>query len=395
MATKWRPILALLLIVGLVATSCGSSGNADTVTDAATDAADAATDAVAGDSAGAPAEALKSIQDECSESTIPDITDDFNIVLVTDIGKVDDGTFNQYAYEGMTGAASCLGAQTSYIETASEADYAANIATALESDPEVVITVGFLLATDTMETAQANPDVLFVGIDQWQPEFPDNYIGVLFNEHEGGYIAGTLAAAMSETGIVGIVAGREDVPPVVKFVNGFRAGAEAHDSGVEVLSVYNESFGDPAKGASDARSFIGEGADVIMGAGGPTGSGGVKAAAADGAFAIGVDQDEYYTTFGGGSIPGSENLISSAMKRVDLGVFRTVLQAADGSFAGGIYTLTAENLGITYAPFHDAPVTADASAAVEAARAGLASGAIDTGVCGIDGLYVGQGSACD
>ena len=160
-------------------------------------------------------------------------------------------------------------------------------------------------------------------------------------------------------------------------------------------NVVQTLFTDPAKGASDAAQFMGEGADVIFGAGGQTGSGGVKAAAEAGAWGIGVDQDEYFTTFAGGTAPGSEYLATSAVKRVDLAVFRNIAAAIQGEFAGGIYGLTAANLGITYAPFHDADIPADVAAAVEAARAGLADGSIDTGVCGIDGLFIGEGSLCD
>jgi basic membrane lipoprotein Med (substrate-binding protein (PBP1-ABC) superfamily) len=112
-------------------------------------------------------------------------------------------------------------------------------------------------------------------------------------------------------------------------------------------------------------------------------------------WAIGVDQDEYFTTFTGGSAPGSEYLATSAVKRVDLSVFRNIAAAIEGSFAGGIYALTAENDGITYAPFHAAAIPEEAAATVEEVRAGLADGSIDTGVCGIDGLFVGDGSACD
>jgi len=277
----------------------------------------------------------------------------------------------------------------------SEADYAANIATSLENDPNVVVTVGFLITTDTGEAALANPDVDFVGIDQFMLEYPDNMVGVLFNEHEGGFIAGAMAALLTESGVVGVVAGREDVPPVVKFVNGYINGAASVDPAVRVLSIYNESFGDPAKGASDAEQFMGEGADVIFGAGGPTGSGGVKAAAAAGAWGIGVDQDEYFTTFGGGSVPGSEFLATSAMKRVDLAVFDNIAASIQDTFAGGFYFLTAENSGITYAPFHDADIPGEVAVAIEVVRAGLADGTIETGVCGIDGLFLGEASACD
>ena len=220
-------------------------------------------------------------------------------------------------------------------------------------------------------------------------------VGVQFNEDESGYIAGVLAASLSETGVVGVVAGLESVPPVVKFVNGYTVGAQSVNPDIRVLSIYNDSFFDAAKGASDAAQFIGEGADVIFGAGGPTGSGGIAAAAADGVWAIGVDQDEYFTTFAGGTAPGSEYLASSAIKRVDLVTFRLIADAVMDQFAGGLVVGTAANDLITYAPAHDADVPADVTAAVEAARAGLADGSIVTGICGIDGLFIGEGSACD
>ena len=199
--------------------------------------------------------------------------------------------------------------------------------------------------------------------------------GVQFNEDESGYIAGVLAASLSESGVIGVVAGREDVPPVVKFVNGYTVGAESVNPDIRVLSIYNESFTDVAKGASDAAQFIGEGADVIFGAGGQTGSGGVAAAAEEGVWAIGVDQDEYFTTFAGGTAPGSEFLASSAIKRVDL-----VDVPADRRRRSRTSSRAASLVGHGrqrphhYAQPHDADVPAEVTAAVEAARAGLADG---------------------
>lgn len=385
-------LISLLAVFVLVVAACSSADDAgDTTTTAPPAQTTTTTSAPAEDSG-----ALITLEEECETYGGLQAPDGFRVNLVTDIGKVDDGTFNQFAFDGMQGALACFGIEdSSFIETVSEADYAANIATSLENDPNVIITVGFLITTDTGEAATNNPDVDFVGIDQWMPEYPANMVGVLFNEHEGGFIAGAMAALLTKSGVVGVVAGREDVPPVVKFVNGYISGAASIDPTVRVLSIYNESFGDPAKGASDAEQFMGEGADVIFGAGGPTGSGGVKAAAAAGAWAIGVDQDEYYTTFEGGSVPGSEFLATSAMKRVDLAVFRNIAASVQDAFAGGMFILTAENLGITYAPFHDAAIPDDVAAAVEVVRAGLAEGLIETGVCGIDGLFLGEGSACD
>lgn len=414
MRKKFMALLALLFCLALVAAGCGNDDDSESApapepTEAPAPAPTEApepepteapapepTEAPEPEAPMAPSGALISLEEECEAWGGIQAPDGFRVNMVTDIGKVDDGTFNQFAYEGMVGATECFGIEDfSVIETASEADYDANLSTSASENPDVLITVGFLLGTDTMLAAEENADINYIGIDQWHPEYPSNYVGVLFNEHEGGFIAGALAASLSESGVVGVVAGREDVPPVVKFVNGYEAGAKYINPDIQVLSVYNESFTDPAKGASDAQQFIGDGADVIFGAGGPTGSGGIKAAAEAGAWGIGVDQDEYYTTFNGGSAPGSEYLASSAIKRVDLSVFRNIATTIQGTFAGGPFVLTAENLGITYAPFHDAAVSADAAANVEQVRAGLADGSITTGVCGIDGLFLGEGSLCD
>ena len=395
MNRKRSGFIAVLLAFALVVAACGDD-DADTTTEA-TEAPTTTAAAVTTTEAAEPTSAgLVTLEEECATYGGLQAPEGFRVNLVTDIGKVDDGTFNQFAYDGMVGALTCFGIEESdFIETASEADYSANIATSLSQDPDVMVTVGFLITTDTGEAALANPDVSFIGIDQWMMEYPANMIGVLFNEHEGGFIAGAMAASMTQSGVVGVVAGREDVPPVVKFVNGYEAGAMYINPDVRVLSIYNESFIDPAKGASDAAQFMGEGADVIFGAGGKTGSGGVTAATEAGFWGIGVDQDEYWTTFAGGTAPGSEYLATSAMKRVDLAVFRNVAAAIEGTFAGGMYILTAANNGITYAPFHDAAIPADVAATVEMVRAGLADGSIDTGVCGIDGLYIGAGSLCD
>ena len=105
-----------------------------------------------------------------------------------------------------------------------------------------------------------------------------------------------------------------------------------------------------------------------------------------GQWGIGVDQDEYFTTFNGGDAPGSEYLATSAMKRVDLAVFRNIVAAMDDSFDGGIYTLDAANDGIVYAPFHDADIPEDVATQLEEMRPGLADGSIDTGVDPVTGL---------
>jgi len=379
--------MALVSVLAMVLVSCGDDDDDDTgAGDETTTTAEEETDDGADD--GGTEEALITLEQECEAAQADGVEapEGFRVNLVTDIGRVDDGTFNQFAFEGMTAAEECFGFETSFIETVSEADYATNIATSLSANPNVVITNGFLIATDTQAAAEANPDVNFIGIDQFQEETLPNYVFVQFREDQAGYLAGVMAASLSESGVIGVVGGREDVPPVVRLVNAYRTGAESVNPDIRVLEVYNESFTTPDKGASDAAQFIGEGADVIFGAGGQTGSGGVSAATEQGLWGIGVDQDEYFTTFNGGDAAGSEFLATSAIKRVDLAVFRNIVAAMQDQLEGGIFTLEAANDGITYAPFHDAEIPDDVADLLEETRQGLADGSIDTGVDPVTGL---------
>ena len=381
-------LLALGLAMIVLLAACGN--DPETTVDEPTDPAPAPTEEETADEAtedtAAEASSIVPLDEVCEEKYGDvEVPDDFKVGLVTDIGSVDDGTFNQYAYEGLTAAEECFGIETNFIETANEADYENNLNTILGDEPDVVVTVGFLLADATKLYAEENADVSFIGVDQFQEDYGDNYVGLLFREDQGGFLAGAMAGLISESKVVGVVGGREDVPPVVRLVNGFEMGAKYIDDSINVLSTYNQSFTDKAKGRSDGEQFLGEGADVIFGAGGQTGSGGVQAATESGAWGIGVDQDEYFTTFQGGSAPSAERLATSAVKRVDLGVFENIAAAIQDSFEPGIYTLDAANDGITYAPFHDADIPEDAAAQLEEIRQGLADGSIDTGLDPVTG----------
>ena len=321
------------------------------------------------------------------EEVYPDLDgSDLSIGLITDVGKVTDAGFNNLAYQGIEAAEACFGSSISFIETTSEADYAKNMELILEDDPDIIVTVGFLLGEATLAAATANPDVTYIGIDQFQEEYPDNYVGVSFRDDQGGFLMGVLAGLLTESDVVGAVGGREDVPAVVRFVEAYGTGAAYTNPDVTFLKTYNESFSDISKGASDARQFIGEGADVVFGAGGNTGSGGVKAATDEGKWGLGVDVDEYFTTYSGGTAPGSEFLASSAIKRVDLGVLYNIVAFINGEFESGSFALDAANGGIGYAPPHDAAVPQDVQDQLAEILAGLASGEIDTGVDPVTGL---------
>lgn len=315
-----------------------------------------------------------------------------SVCLVTDVGKVNDGTFNQFAYEGMVQVSEDYGLDSTYIETLAPTDYAANIQTCLDSGYDVIVTVGFFMTDATLAAANdpANSGVYFIGIDQGYENPPANLVGVQYREDQSGFLVGALAALMSETGKIAGVYGIP-VPAVVKFRNGYEQGARYVNPDINVQGVYIDSFVDSARGAETAIQLIQADpenpVDVIFGAGGQTGSGGIKAAAEAGVYVIGVDQDEYYTTFGGGTTPGAEFLISSAMKRVDRGVYVPIEQLVNGDASGfgGIEVLSAANDGVTFGPAHDSDVTEDVTEQVQAIFEGLKAGTIVTGVDPISG----------
>lgn len=274
--------------------------------------------------------------------------------LVTDVGRVDDGTFNQYAHEGIQRAVSELGLEYTYIETRRPEDHEVNLLILIEEQCGLIITVGSGLGKVVERVAKEHPNVHFVTVDfVVQPPLP-NVLSVVFAEDQVGFLAGALAGCMTKSNVVGVVAG-ETVPPVLRFRKGFARGARYVNSKVRVLSEHVESFDDPDKGRFVALSLIERGADVIFGAGGRTGSGAIRAAAEAGAWVIGVDQDEWFTTFEAGRVPGSDRLLSSAIKRVDVAVEKAVRDWAAGRFNGGSNWLgSLRNDGIGLAPFHAA-----------------------------------------
>lgn len=323
-----------------------------------------------------------------------------SVCLVTDVGRVNDGTFNEFAYNGLLEAIEDFDLDDpQIIETQAETDYFDNIGACVENGADAVVTVGFLIQDATAEVALANPDIFFIGIDQdasGLAEPPTNYVGVQFREDQSGFLVGALAALVANefesstiAGVYGI-----DVPAVRRFRNGYEQGAlyvnPEWEIGTNILGTYNNSFSDQALGVSNAEQFIGEGASVIFGAGGPLGSAAIAAAAGQGVYVIGVDQDEYLTTFGEGEVEGAEFLISSAIKRVDQGVYLMLAALAEGDFdafpGGENFLLDAAVEGVGFAPQNDAEsIPAEIYEELETILDALIAGDISTGVDPVSG----------
>jgi len=299
--------------------------------------------------------------------------------LVTDIGKVDDRTFNEFAYKGMMRAVKEFGLKSAFIETQQPTDYEKNIEQFASTGYDVLITVGFMLGDATKKIAQKYPQVHFAIVDFAYDPPVTNIVGLLFGEDQAGFLAGALAGLVTKSKTVGMVAGA-DLPPVVRFRKGYEAGVKHVCSECEILGVYIDSFTDPARGKTAALSQIDEGVDVIFGGGGATGSGAILGAAQAGAWVIGVDQDEYLTTFKQGEAQGANKLLSSAMKRVDNAVYGVIKMAVDGTFKGGTQVFDASNDGIGLAPFHatESAIPDAVKAQLQELAAGLKAGTIKT-----------------
>lgn len=301
--------------------------------------------------------------------------------VVTDVGKIDDKSFNQSAWEGVKLAEKDLGAKVQYIETTDAKDYDKNIATFGDAGYDVIVTVGFALGEATAKAAAAYPNTKFIGVDQFQDTskpVPANLVGLNFPEDNAGFLVGALAAQMTKTKKLGGVFGTDAVPPVWRFGEGYRAGVAYIDPSIEVTNVYHndvgfdKTFSDPEWGATTANSMVDKGVDVIFGGGGKTGNGAVVAAAQKGIYAIGVDSDQYYT------LPEAQKmLLSSAMKLITPGVFDLIKLAKDGKFPSGNYFGAAG-----YAPFHDldSQVPAEVKTKMEEISKGLLDGSIKTNV---------------
>ena len=313
--------------------------------------------------------------------------------LVTDTGGVNDKSFNQSAWTGVQKAATEFGWDAKFIESKQPTDYEKNIDQFATEKYDVIVTVGFLMGDATAAKAIQYPNIKFSIIDN--AFFPSkgakvcddskkdcyvdgglkNVTSLMFQEDEVGFLAGVLAAGISKTGTVCTVAGME-IPPVVKFVTGYEAGAKWMNASAKALHVYIPSFVDPAKGKEVGNSMISQSCDVVFGAGGNTGNGGLLAAKEKSLAAIGVDVDQYNT------YPEVKDaLVTSATKNVDVAVYEYLKTVNAKSDKGGILTANIKNGGIGLASFHDwdSKVSDAVKAKVKEATDGLKAGTIKTG----------------
>ncbi|HEX5782605.1 MAG TPA: BMP family ABC transporter substrate-binding protein [Solirubrobacteraceae bacterium] len=264
--------------------------------------------------------------------------------LVTDIGGLNDRSFNQLANEGLERAKSELGIEGRAVTSESDADYVPNLSRLAQEQYDLVIGVGFLMADSINTVAKQFPDTNFAIIDFSQAALeakPANVRGLLFKENEAGYLVGYLAALVTqEKGgdmVISSVGGQK-IPPVDAYIAGYQAAAKKVEGGFETLNAYSQDFVDQAKCKEIALNQIAEGSQVVFQVAGQCGLGALDAAKEKNVLGIGVDADQGYL---------GEHILTSAQKKVDVAVFETAKAVQDGAFAGGedqIFSL--ENDGV-------------------------------------------------
>jgi basic membrane protein A len=266
--------------------------------------------------------------------------------LVTDIGGLNDRSFNQLANEGLTRAKSELGADTRVLTSKSNADYVPNLSTLAQQKYDLVIGVGFLMAdaVDTVATKFPNTKFAVIDVDQSTLKHkPTNVQGLLFAEQQSGYLAGYLAGLYTKDAggkqVIGSVGGQK-IPPVDHYIAGYQAGAKAANPDIKTLNGYSQDFVDQAKCKELALNQIAEGAQVVFQVAGQCGLGVLDAAKEKNVQGIGVDADQAYL---------GPQVLTSAIKKVDVAVFDTVKAAQGDQFKGGTNTtfdLTNDGAGI-------------------------------------------------
>jgi basic membrane protein A len=292
------------------------------------------------------------------------------IGMVTDIGGLDDRSFNQSAYEGLKRAESELGAEIRAVTSKSNADYVPNLSTLARQQYDLVIAVGFLMGEATEKVAKSFPNVNFAIIDYPQSIMkskPTNVAGLLFKEAEAGYLVGYMAGLyVKDQGgdqVVSAVGGQQ-VPAVEAYIAGYQKGAVDANPDAKVLYGYSQDFVDQAKCKELALNQIAEGSQVVFQVAGGCGLGALDAAKEKGMQGIGVDADQAHL---------GDHIMTSALKKVDEAAFTAAEEVQGGSFAAGadkVFDVTSGGVGYGETNAEGAKYTEQVDEVLEQMKAG-------------------------
>jgi len=317
---------------------------------------------------------------------------------VTDLGGVNDKSFNASAWKGVQDAMTQLSVDGKFLQSTQQSDYAKNIQQMLTDKQDLIITVGFLLGVDTATAAKANPNQKFAIVDYTYPDcYPGavegtdcgssvdlpNVRGLAFQTDQAAFLAGYLAAGMTKTGTVGTFGGIQ-LPTVTIFMDGYVAGVkyynQVHSTTVKVLGwdaatqkgTFVGNFNSTDDGKNTATSLAQEGADIILPVAGPVGLGSAAYCQTSAkCLIIGVDTDWFVSSNEYASVE-----LSSVQKKIDVAVLKTITDVVNGKFAGGTVTYTLADGGVDLAPYHnfDSQVPQTLKDEIAQAKADIISG---------------------
>lgn len=289
----------------------------------------------------------------------------FKVGLITDVGGVNDGSFNQSAWEGLQRAMDELGIEANYLESATDADYVPNMETFVDEEYDLIISVGYMLADATKTAAEANPDCSFAIIDDATIDL-DNVTCLMFKQEQASYLVGYVAGMMTETNNIGFVLGMAN-ETMNQFGYGYCAGAIDANPDITIQQFNANSFADSATGKTNTNTAITNGADIVFHAAGATGLGVIEACQEAGVYAIGVDSDQ--------SSIAPNTIITSAMKRVDNAVVDTVESLIAGKLESGVKVYDLSVGGVDIAPTQDL-LPEEVISAVEEVKGKIISGEV-------------------
>ena len=363
-----KSVLAVALAASMAVSLAACGGGSEETTAAATTAAEttaAETEAAETEAAEENAEAAET-EAAAEEGTPVKDPAEFKVGMVTDVGGVNDGSFNQSSWEGLQRAGEELGIQVNYLESNTDADYTPNIENFVDEDYDLIICVGYMLADATRTAAETYPDQKFAIIDDATNADLPNVTCLMFEQAQSSYLVGYVAGMVTESNKVGFVIGMAN-ENMHQFGYGYLAGVKDANPDAEILQFNANAFNDPATGKSATTSMVTDGADVVFHAAGGTGLGVIEGCKENGIWAIGVDTDQ--------SSIAPDTILTSAMKRVDNASYDAAKEALYGVLEGGVITYDIHTAGVDIAPTTD-NLSDEVIAAVEDVKTKITSGEV-------------------
>ena len=268
----------------------------------------------------------------------------FKIGMVTDVGGVNDGSFNQSSWEGLQRAGEAFGCEVKYIESKGDADYVPNIESFLDEDYDLIVCVGYMMADAVRDAAELYPDQKFAIIDDASNADLDNVTCMMFEQEQASYLVGLAAGYTTESNIVGFVTGAAN-ETMNSFGYGYCAGVLDANPDATILQYNANNFGDASGGKTAVNTMVTKGADVVFHAAGGTGIGVIDGCKENKIWAIGVDSDQ--------SPLAPETILTSALKRVDNACYDATKKTILGTLEGGVETYDLAAGGVDIAPTTD------------------------------------------